>query len=227
MSRQRAAPLALLTLLFHVAPSSLVALLGVFAGVSDSEWYYLSPFEGIVLFLVSVPGTVAMTHIALENLRGRRSSIAEGVRLGWTHWGGAAWVLFRAQLGMALGLILLIVPGLFAGSMWMLALPIKITSRDRSSGALAQSEAITAPHRGRLVGLFALYLFGCVAGYLLLSYGPQLVAWRTTEVWVWHIPAVILDPIAFGLMALIGAVGPAVVFDHLSGSSDRIAELFD
>jgi uncharacterized membrane protein len=67
-------------------------------------------------------------------------------------------------IGIVLGLILLIVPGIILACMWYVAVPCAVVERAGVGDAMGRSSILTKGHKGSIFGIFVLI---AILGYLL------------------------------------------------------------
>jgi hypothetical protein len=116
------------------------------------------------LSLLSLLGMVAlgplsqaiMLHIAFQDMGGRRVSLSESFRAALGRWLPLIGLAIVMGLGIALGVLLLIVPGIILMTMWYVANPACIVERLGVSASMARSSALTKGHRWQVLGMIAL-----------------------------------------------------------------------
>ena len=120
-----------------------------------------SLFVGGVTSLVAMAGMVimqaAMAHGVISDLNGRKASFAECLQTGLRFALPVLGILALMILGVGLGCILLIVPGVMLFLAWMVAVPAEVVERTGVFGAFSRSAALTRNHRWSLLGLYAIY----------------------------------------------------------------------
>jgi hypothetical protein len=67
------------------------------------------------------------------------------------------FIMFGMGIGVCIGLVLLIVPGIILGLMWALAIPVAVLEDTGLGDSLSRSRYLTAGHRGRVFAIFFLY----------------------------------------------------------------------
>ncbi|MBV8190843.1 MAG: hypothetical protein JO339_26620 [Alphaproteobacteria bacterium] len=147
--------------------------------------------------LTSILASVALTVGTLQALGGkRRPDVANLLQWIFTARAGPAIVLGIVQwLVIALGFTLLIVPGLWVLTIWMVAMPALIVERIGMGEALNRSTALTRHRRWRVFGTFivtvlvvgipvALFnaLVGNVMGLREDSAGDVILTYLTTSI---------------------------------------------
>jgi hypothetical protein len=97
-----------------------------------------------------------MLHIACQDMGGRRVSLSESFRAALGRWLPLIGLAIVMGLGIALGVLLLIVPGIILMTMWYVANPACIVERLGVSASMARSSALTKGHRWQVLGMIAL-----------------------------------------------------------------------
>ena len=91
-----------------------------------------------------------------------RGAVAERLRGRWPVLIGTA---LAVGLAVAVGLMLLVVPGVFAYVILVLAAPVVVMERSAAGAAIRRSAALTRGHRGRILGAVAVTtISGVLAG---------------------------------------------------------------
>jgi uncharacterized membrane protein len=125
-------------------------------------------------------GTVAYSQ-------GRRASLGESLGVAVSRVLPVIAVSFLFGLGVALGSILLLVPGVILAVMWSVAVPVTVEEDTGVFGAFARSRALTKGARWSIFGLFLLLLLIMIAitiaagiVYVMVlgvTYQAQLAQW--------------------------------------------------
>jgi hypothetical protein len=150
----------------------------VFTGSFGSTWLRLNPpvdgagsFVGLAnwfaswlvqiaphsLFIAATSWTVA------EVLAGRSPALAETLRQGLRHLLPMAIVQTLYLVGVTLGAVLLIVPGIIVALMWVLAPSALVVDRQGIIESFKRSRALTKGHRWALLGFLVTFSLIVVA----------------------------------------------------------------
>ena len=152
----------------------------------------------------------ALTYGVVTDLTGRKSSIPECLRIGLQRFWPLVGLLILMVLGLALGFVLLIVPGFILMTMWAVVVPAKVVENPPIMQAFSRSRTLTKGSRWRVFGLLLLYtalilivetVFGVLAGGL-----RQLIASEA---------AIVIFPLITVCNALFGTTGTAVIYFEL------------
>lgn len=180
----------------------LVLLAFQFAGIGLQSAKILTGFGAAILwtlFLMAISlGVVAAsqgaTVVAVSQVHlGRPASIAES-------FGGIkgrvfylALIMIGYGIGIAVGLVLLIVPGVILALMWALTIPVAVIEDKGLADSLSRSAELTKGHRGRVFVIYLLFLVLWYALYLAweipilaaIGFMAQNPAHRMTTVPIW------------------------------------------
>ena len=110
--------------------------------------------------LFSYPALAGAYVTAVAQLDGRRVAFGEAVAAGVRFWLPLFAVSLVAGLGVSLGLVLLIVPGVILMLMWLLAGPAMVLENLQPTAALGRSQRLTRGRRWSILGLLLLLLVG-------------------------------------------------------------------
>lgn len=133
---------------------------------------------------------------------------------------------FLSGLGVIIGLVLLIVPGLYLMARWSLASALVLARSMKATSALRASAEATRPCVWKLVLLYALCLFLYITICLIIGGATGYMAVDLTQVdavdtWV---PGVIVLNLVLNLGVVAGAYLSVAVYQHLLG--DRVEDVF-
>lgn len=124
-------------------------------------------------------------------------------------------------IGISIGLVMLIVPGVILYLMWMVAVPALMVENLDVAGALSRSSALTKGSRLKLLGLIIVFvIFSMIIGIpigIISMISPSL--------------SVISSALVSTVSAAVGAAGIAAVYIELRGtkegaSTDQLASVF-
>lgn len=94
---------------------------------------------------------------AISRLNGRRVGADEAINVGARMALPLLGLAILQSLGIALGLILLIVPGLMLATAWSVAAPALVMEKRGVSASFQRSRDLTRGHRWRIFGLLVIY----------------------------------------------------------------------
>jgi hypothetical protein len=140
---------------------------------------FISSIMGLVISAI-VQG--ALTRATVAESEGQIASFGECLSVGLRFFLPLIGVGIIVGLGVVLGMILLIVPGIILLLMWAVAAPAVVVERDGVFKALSRSSELTKGARWKILGLFLLlgvlyWLLSLVFGLVgLKAYGDPSVS---------------------------------------------------
>jgi hypothetical protein len=160
---------ALLTLAIQLPT---IVLVGLHPGADDSR--FLSLLDNLLGFVV----TGALTSGVLRALEGERPTLGAMARLGLARTWRVFGATFLASLAVLLGLVALVVPGLFIASAVAVAVPVAVAEERGATDAISRSFELTKGSRLRVLGIgiaLAVYFVAAAAGIVTtMSAGAEL-----------------------------------------------------
>ena len=235
--RQAMAPALLITLIFIVAPQAV--LLWTIGGLSTSEdfqrviesgfgsgLFIAGMVGGILMWIFAVAAQTALVHLALSAQQRRALSFGESMLTGLRLFLPILGLSILVSLGTALGLLLLIVPGVILMVMWCVAIPARIHDGPGVTAAMEESGNLTKGVRWQV---FAMLLVTGIGLWVVSLLGSLPAVWMPADMMK---PAVaILQPLAVGVSSLVTTFGTASLFHELKWgdrdpNEDATAELF-
>jgi hypothetical protein len=210
-----AAVVALPMLLFAqtqpAAEPSLEDVAMIFAGV------------GVMLFL-SPLATAIILHAAFQHMRGRPVQLMESVSGGLRRFIPLLGVMILYTLGMSLGLLLLLIPGLILMVMWYVSVPACVVEGTGPVRSLGRSRELTKGYRWKIFALVIIVaLFNVIGGNVV-----TLLATSLGGLWGYFGATIIWQ----GIAGALGSVLIAVAYYYLRVAKegvdvDQIASVFD
>lgn len=149
---------------------------------------------------------------AVERMRGRSFALGRSLQQGLARLVPVIGLYILLGLTVGIGLVLLVVPGIFLAIVFFVALPACIVEREAPVESMRRSMELTKGSRWRLFGIGALlYLLNCigqvVAKSVLLVYAGPLMS--DLGVFVWST-----------LFGAVNAIVIAVVYHDLRAAHD-------
>jgi hypothetical protein len=189
-------------------------------------------FAGI---LVSMIGGIvlqgALTRASLDDLGGKGAGLSGALAAGFGLILPLIGLGILMTLGQALGLLLLIVPGIYLMLRWAVAAPVLVTEGIGVTAAMARSADLTENHRWAILGLGLLFMLLVYGAMILVAYivpqftgsmdlmqGAQIAGYVQTGATVFT--------------SIIGAVGAASIYFELRQIKEgvgvtELANVFD
>ncbi|MDO9334911.1 MAG: hypothetical protein EON95_15690 [Caulobacteraceae bacterium] len=175
----------------------------------------------ILISLAAVLCQAMLVQVALAHCRGRTLGAGEALVAGLRLLPAAVGIAILTGIGIVLGLLLLIVPGVMLWTIWVVALPVRADRRMGVIAAIEESGELTKGVRWQVFGLLiaTALLFGVVTGGLGLFINALPEDWAFLERGVFL-------PLMSGFGALFTAYGTASLFRDLKwGGQDSDREL--
>lgn len=224
---------AVLALILTTLPAAIAAWLQQEAlGPSDSTAASVSKLLASLVPLVT--GAVlqgAVTHGAILDLNGRRSTISESLAVGLRAFLPLIAIGLLLLIALIVGFALLIVPGMIMMVTWLVVTPAYVAERRGIAEAFGRSAELTSGNRWPIFGLLLIYwvLVICVTAALAgISGGLSLMSGDAGG----FVRQVVLNPLLSGVTGLIGCTGAAVIYVELrrlreGASPEHLAAIFD
>lgn len=179
---------------------------------------------GLILQGTVIYGTVS-------DLNGRPARLADCLSVGLRNFLPLLGIGILLFLGVFLGTLLLIVPGVMLGVAWCVAVPAYVVEQTTVLGSFGRSAELTRGNRWRIFGLFVIYVVAVLILELLLGvFGSVASISRGGGISL--VQAILVRPLLGVSGALIGSVGAAVLYVDLRQLKDGVgpeglAAIFD
>jgi hypothetical protein len=178
----------------------------------------------IIGFVLKMFTQAVILHAAFQDLRGRPISINDSFRVGFARFLPIVGLIILEGLGVGLGTVLLVVPGIILLLMWYLALPACVVERLGPVASLSRSAALTKGHRWKILGL--ILVLGIAGGIIaaVLPLAAKMVLGR--------IGFVVVQYLVQALIAVINGIIVIVLYRNLRVAkegldTEQIAAVFD
>jgi hypothetical protein len=152
-----------------------------------------SHIQGIVDLIIGQVVTVMLIYGTVQALRGRQVSVGECLSDGLKRLGPAIGVALIAGIGIAIGMVLLVVPGLILATIWAVAIPSAVVERTGVFASLSRSVDLTRERRWRsfgailVAGLITIVIAAVIGGLAVVIGGVQSVSFAVV---LWAITAI-------------------------------------
>jgi hypothetical protein len=123
--------------------------------LSRGLWLILG---GVLLMVLPQLGKAIILHAAFQDMRRRPVRLVESVNVGLSRFLPVIGIAFVQGFLIALGMILLIVPGLILYTMWFVGLPAGVVERLGPWTSLRRSRELTKGHRWKIFALALLFI---------------------------------------------------------------------
>ena len=221
-------------------PSISWAVLSARGGAFEDEEgaFTLPDFNTLALFALGclfylVTAVVlqgAVVHGAIATLNGRRASFADCLATGLRYLVPLTFIGLLATLGVVVGLILLIVPGIIILVMWSVVYPVCVVERSGVSGAFRRSQELTRGYRWPILGVYLALIVLIVI--VSIVFGALVALDMTVATDIFAIAAIAADLIDTIVTLVIGSTFSASLYYELRQLKEGIgpealASVFD
>ena len=136
--------------------------------------------------------TAVILHAAFQVISGRPVNFGESLSTGFARMFPLILVVLLYTVGVSLGMILLIVPGLIFMVAWYVAIPICVVERRGPIESLKRSQELTGGSRWKLLGLLLIGGVigavgnGVISGVAMTVAGPTVLLVLTFLTFIWQ-----------------------------------------
>lgn len=176
----------------------------------------------LVAMILAAVMQAALVRVTIEDLNGKRPSLGDCIGTAFILLLPTIGIAVLAPLGAALGLLLLIVPGVILFLRWSVAVPVLVQERLGVFGSMTRSSELTKGNRWPLFWLWII-LIG-VAMALQFALEQVMPAVGPTA-------AISLDAVVTAVVSMLTTIAPAVSYAELrrvkEGTSvEELADIF-
>jgi len=223
---------ALLALVVAGIPAAVVRYFAqeVAAGVAFDARLGAS-IANLISFLASCVLQAALIHGTISDLNGRKAVFGDCLSTGMRFLLPVVGVSILTGLAVALGFLLLIVPGVLMALAWCVNVPVVVVERRGVTSTFSRSADLTRGSRWPILGLFVAYLLTAwvidVLG-VMITHGFNIASMSSG----FNPAEWILMTIAQVVQSLIGAAGIASLYYELRSTREgvgaqQLASVFD
>lgn len=234
--------LAILGLIFVAVPTILIGLLAsqtIEPAVRSSEVvvFNFSPglfFANILLGLLPYMLQAAVIHVTVKTMGPGRSDVSGAISVALRYFIPVLVVSILLSLGIGIGFLLLVIPGLILMTIWAVTVPALVVDDAGIFGAFGRSANLTEGSRWPIFGLFLLaWVAMIVVGFILsaLTFGAISTGFSQNSLAGLSIFGALIEGLVGAALGIIGAVGSCVLYLHLreikeGTSADSIGDVF-
>jgi hypothetical protein len=238
-------PFTLLALLLGGLPNLLVGLFQLrFVGERSTfqpDWIGGTLAGGLIMLAAAFVLQAAIVHATVTDLNGRRVVLGDSLKVGLRNCLPLIGLAILTGLAVAIGLMLLIIPGLILMVVWSVAVPAKVVEKIGVFDAFTRSRDLTRGRRWPIFGLFVLYAIAAwvLSALVIAAFAPFALAKGlptaetmgdfTSSI---GIVQLIADPLVATITTLVSTAGLATLYSELRGSREGVgpealASVFD
>ena len=238
-------PFTLMALLLGGLPNLLAGLFQMRfineATTFQPRWIGGSIVGGLIMLAAAYVLQAAIVHATVADLNGRRVALGDSLRVGLRNCLPLIGLAILTAFGVAIGLVLLIIPGLMLMVAWAVAVPAKVVEKIGVFDAFTRSRDLTRGRRWPIFGLFVLYAIAAwiLNALILAAFAPFALAKglptpETMESFASSISVIqlVADPLIATVSTLVSTAGLATLYYELRGSREGVgpealASVFD
>jgi hypothetical protein len=223
-----------LAVLLSGLPQAALALAGL-GSASDPMALFSNPMKlslWLAAALVSVAAAftlqAAIVHGSVVDMTGRKARFADCLNTGFRHFLPVLAISILATLGIMLGFVLLIVPGVILSIMWVVVVPVRVVENKGVFAAFGRSANLTEGSRWMILVLFIVYVvLTWVVGLLIGIIGVVVASvFGGLASLAMGTPMIILQgvisPLISSVTSMIGAAGVAAVYYELRSNKEGV-----
>jgi len=124
------------------------------------------------LFLSLVLGTLAqavLVYGAFQDMRGRPVNLGDCLRIGLGRFFPIVGLAICMSIGIMIGAVFLIVPGIILAVMWFVATPACVVEQLGPLSSMGRSSELTKGHRWKIFGMWLLVIIGAMIVSLIIG----------------------------------------------------------
>lgn len=234
---------ALLALLLGGLPNLLVGLAQM--SFLDNQTMFqpqtigVTILGGLIMLAAAFVLQAAIVHATVTDLNGRRVVLGDSLKVGLRDCLPLIGLAILMGLGIALGTMLLIIPGLILAVLWSVAVPAKVVEKLGVLQAMQRSRDLTRGRRWPIFGLFVLYVIAnwMLSALIVVASGPFTPPApgstdAITAIGATSMVQVVGSAIVATISTLISTTGGAVLYSELRSSREGVgpealASVFD
>jgi uncharacterized membrane protein len=121
----------------------------------------------VLMLVLNMLSSAVILHGAFQDMRNRPVSLAESLQVGLRRFLPLMGLAFLVALLMVIGLIFLIIPGLFLYTIWFVSVAACVVERTGAWASMRRSRELTKGHRWKVFGIVLLLILLSLVNPLL------------------------------------------------------------
>jgi hypothetical protein len=167
----------------------------------------------------------AITRGAIVDFNGGRANFGDCLRTGVRHAAPLFAIAILITIGVMLGMVLLVVPGIILSIMWAVAVPAHVVENVGITGSLGRSRELTKGARWKLFWLFLIFFVVAIGLTMVATVPMSFLAGSPLVFALFNVVVTIL-------ISVIGAVGASAIYFELRSKkegvgAEQLAKVFD
>lgn len=157
----------------------------------------------------------AITHGTIVSLNGGKASFGDCLSTGIKNVIPLTGIVLLAALGIGLGCLLLIVPGVILALMWSVITPVRVAEQTGVMDTLRRSSSLTSGYKGSIFGIFVIFVVLSFVADLIIRplSGVSMIGNAATA--NASITFMVLTGLVRAVLGLIDAAGVASIYYEL------------
>lgn len=171
----------------------------------------------------------ALIHGAVVDFNGKKASFGDCLSTGLKHMLPLIAIAILMWLGIMLGMLLLIVPGVILSLMWIVAIPARVIENVGIFQAFGRSRDLTRNNRWKILGLFVMYMIiaTVISMIVMIPAGVFAPAAPPSEADPFglgqtSVAYVLFNVISNVLSAVVSATGVSAIYYELRKSKEGV-----
>jgi uncharacterized membrane protein len=190
---------------------------------------FVAAILGVILEFV---GQAVILYGAFQAMRGRPVMIGDAVRRGFARFWSIVGVSILVSLGIFVGLILFIIPGVILALRWAVALPACVVENLGPLASMRRSADLTKGHRWQILGITVLIIVVFIIAFIIIGVLVGLGVVAAPEGLGRLVLAGIVTVIVTGIITAYFNVVAAMIYHDLRVAkegvgTEEIAAVFD
>ncbi|WP_425981577.1 hypothetical protein [Brevundimonas sp. TWP1-2-1b1] len=226
--------------IFFGAAAILVGLPSILAAVGQSAMRSDDFGPGVIMMMVGAVLNFVGLYLlqgmvvkaAVNGFNGKNTAFGDAFSIGIQNFLPLLGLAIIASIGMMLGFVLLLVPGMILAVMWSVGSPAVVVEKRGVFASLQRSRELTKGYRWSVFGLLVIYvilswIIGAAIGGLSLATGGTFTG-GTPNLMV----NLITEPLVSILSGVVASAGVASLYYELRSAkegvgSEELASIFD
>jgi hypothetical protein len=195
------------------------------AAMLEFNWW-AAAFNGLLLLIVSALTQAAIIYGTFQDLRGQRAGIGDCIARGLSSIVPVVIGSILLSLGIMIGSIFLLVPGIILALMWWVYVPAIVVEGKGIIGAFGRSRELTRGRRWHILGLLIIMIVLMVVVSFIVQIVVTVVASDSGT--VASIVAYVFNALLTAFTSVLVAVGYYYLRAEKEGvDANEIARIFD
>ena len=219
--KQNFVPFSALAILLSGIPQWIIQVVfigdvhkGTFSPESFMTWAFAADY--LTTLLLSFILYSALVYGTMQALKGAPVSIGQNVGRALQVLVPVVLLSIIMSVGITIGFILLIIPGVILSLMWAVAIPVRVVEQKSVFNTLSRSADLTKGERWRMLGLFVIFMLIAVAISIILGLVVGLVSATS------FLLGTLLSAIITSILGAFGAVLLTVLYAKLRQAKDGV-----